>query len=517
MIAWIASYPRSGNTFFRAILDGLYGLRSIVMQQVPEPAGPWLEAAAAAPDWRYLKTHNLPRGDNHPAIYLLRDGRDTLVSYAWFSLEVRHKKPRAEVTPAEFHATLEHLIASNESNYGDWSANVSAWTARPNTFVIRYEDLVQRPRELAEQAVEFLGVNLPLLPDAAVPTFESMSQKNSTNVRRGKVGSWKDEFPADLLPLFWERHGAVMRAMGYGADEEVPAPRTTPAVLARADSSFERSSDAFEPTVFGRHTEVARQPAALATVSVPGGRRSPVRAALGAVKQRVRAVQQRFLQWRAPTIVHVTHWHAGAQLLYRILHHCCPFSTVPPAGAYDHLLDGPIQRGKIYPSVHATREQLAGLRFPETFRRFIVIRDLRDTLAVLLRVARSAPVAKLRPSPLQQAVVSLTDEDALLYLLDQHLPRCAEFQRSWLGEPALLHYEDVVDADTGTLERVLTGECRLPALKVHVREVVRNVLRGRNKETADWRRVFTPRVVDVFKEKYGALLIATGYEKGLDW
>ena len=39
-------------------------------------------------------------------------------------------------------------------------------------------------------------------------------------VRRGQCGSWQDEFPDDLLPLFWERHGAVMHQFGYG---ELPA------------------------------------------------------------------------------------------------------------------------------------------------------------------------------------------------------------------------------------------------------------------------------------------------------
>jgi len=517
MIAWIASYPRSGNTFFRAILHGLYGLESIVMQQVPEPAGPWLDAAAAAPEWRYLKTHNLPRDDRHPAIYLLRDGRDALVSYAWFMLEVRHHKARADITAHEFHAMLKELIESDDPGYGDWSANVSAWTARPNTFVIRYEDLVERPRDLAVQAIAFLGVNLPLLADATVPTFESMNQKNPKTVRRGKVGSWRDEFPKDLLPLFWQRHGRTMQAVGYGVGEFVPtaAPQGETQGTAEVVAHHGRRGAQRGPQPA---PQLARQPAAaLATSESSGGWR--VRAALGAVKRRVRAVQQRYLEWRAPTIVHVTHWQAGAQWLYRILHRCCPFRTVAPAGAYDHLLAGPIQRGKIYPNVYATREQLAKLAFPEATRRFVVIRDLRDTLIALFTAAKNLPVAKTRLDPMRQALASRNDEEGLLYLLEHQLPRCAAIQESWLGgEEALLRYEDLLAPERGTLERVLLEKCRLPAAKSHVRDVVGNHVRNRGKrDLADWRKAFTPRVADAFKAKYGKLLVATGYETGLNW
>jgi hypothetical protein len=517
MIAWIASYPRSGNTFFRAILHGLYGLESIVMQQVPEPAGPWLDAAAAAPEWRYLKTHNLPRDDNHPAVYLLRDGRDALVSYAWFMLEVRHHKARADITAAEFHAMLKELIETHDPGYGDWSDNVLAWTRRPNTFVIRYEDLVERPRELAVQSIAFLGVNLPLLPDATVPTFESMNQKNPKTVRRGKVGSWRDEFPQDLLPLFWQRHGAAMRALGYGEGEFVPAgPQAAPQV----EPQWRTDAGKHNVAPAGRlaPAAVALQPAAaLATSASSGG--WGVRAALGAVKRQVRAAQQRYLEWRAPTIVHVTHWQAGAHWLYRILHRCCPYRTVPPTGAYGHLLAGPIQPGKIYPNVYATREQLAELEFPAATRRFVVIRDLRDTLVALFTAAKNLPVAKTRLDPMRQALATRNDEEGLLYLLEQQLPRCAAIQESWLGSgETLLRYEDLLQPERGTLERVLLDECRLPAAKSHVRDVVSNHVHNRGKrDLADWRKVFTPPVADAFKAKYGKLLVATGYETGLNW
>ena len=33
----------------------------------------------------------------------------------------------------------------------------------------------------------------------------------------------------------------------------------------------------------------------------------------------------------------------------------------------------------------------------------------------------------------------------------------------------------------------------------------------------DWRNYFTPKVTREFKQRYGSLLVATGYEKGFGW
>jgi hypothetical protein len=218
MIVWIASYPRSGNRFFQSILQGVYGIETHKFSKLPEPADAWLAGAAAASDWRYVKTHDLPEGDNHPAVYLLRDGRDALVSYAWFVLTVPCNKPSAEVKPEEFRAALARVIETPHPRFGDWSSNALAWTRRPNTALVRYEELVQSPRQAAAKALDNLGLKLTPRADASVPTFEQMRQQHPLLVRRGKVGSWQDEFPQELLPRFWKRHGAVMGQFGY-ADE----------------------------------------------------------------------------------------------------------------------------------------------------------------------------------------------------------------------------------------------------------------------------------------------------------
>ena len=89
---WIASYPRSGNTFLRTVLNHCFGLKSTsvypndlggnkllenyVGHIEPEPYMRLVSTDNTAP---LVKTHELPR-DNFSAIYVIRDGRAACAS-----------------------------------------------------------------------------------------------------------------------------------------------------------------------------------------------------------------------------------------------------------------------------------------------------------------------------------------------------------------------------------------------------------------------------------------------------
>jgi hypothetical protein len=98
VIIWLASYPRSGNTYLRVPLYHYDGIATHnVYDDVPvnetergtaevtgfQPRPLPLPQMAAAPEDFLVKGHELP-ADDYPAIYLVRDGRDCLVSYAHF-------------------------------------------------------------------------------------------------------------------------------------------------------------------------------------------------------------------------------------------------------------------------------------------------------------------------------------------------------------------------------------------------------------------------------------------------
>jgi hypothetical protein len=97
MIVWLASYPRSGNTYFRILIHHLYGLKTysiyddLLLEKLDGTAETIgherlpgdLEDLEQSESVYIVKTHNLP-GDDRPAIQIVRDGRDALVSYTKF-------------------------------------------------------------------------------------------------------------------------------------------------------------------------------------------------------------------------------------------------------------------------------------------------------------------------------------------------------------------------------------------------------------------------------------------------
>lgn len=223
MLYWLASYPRSGNSFFRRIVEQCYGLVTWDKYIVPSETDPnypllrSLETIITSPQPVLVKTHEPPGDDNFPAVYLLRDGRDALVSYTHFVLTL-DKPPKGEITPVLFHNTLRDLLLEERSPFRSWAENVLAWTSRPGVVVVRYEELVQNPGPVVERALRAIGCPTKRIKDE-IPTFEQLKKKNPLIFRRGLPGCWRDEFPPDLLPLFWERNGYAMERFGYSREE----------------------------------------------------------------------------------------------------------------------------------------------------------------------------------------------------------------------------------------------------------------------------------------------------------
>lgn len=230
---WLASYPRSGNTLVRAALFYGFGIRSASVYREPPRKYPVigdlaLELSAREPDaarnWGgpvFVKTHQLPeQADTRPALYIVRDGRDALVSYARYAMAER----QPGFSGAEFDDCAENLIRHGSEGIGDWSGNVRAWTGRSAcTALIRFEELVQNPVSTVQRAVESLGFALPE-PVGDVPSFGDLRSRDSVLFRKGKVGAWKAELTPRLVELFWELHGPQMLAMGYPHDDRFLAP-----------------------------------------------------------------------------------------------------------------------------------------------------------------------------------------------------------------------------------------------------------------------------------------------------
>jgi hypothetical protein len=226
VIVWLASFPRSGNTLVRLLLLSLYGWQSSALYD--ESGGSMVSDLGLAPDGRppsekqlqaaretaapfFLKTHELP-SDRSPALYVVRDGRDTLVSYAHF---VRtYERHMAE--EYSFDEVLQLLIESRE-HFGGWSGHVEAWrrrTASARTPWVRYEDLLREPATTMRDALHGLGIETPVTTIAPY-TFPELNQRWPGFFRSGVAGCWVRDMSAELHELFWMHHGETMEWLGY--------------------------------------------------------------------------------------------------------------------------------------------------------------------------------------------------------------------------------------------------------------------------------------------------------------
>jgi lipopolysaccharide transport system ATP-binding protein len=236
-----------------------------------------------------------------------------------------------------------------------------------------------------------------------------------------------------------------------------------------------------------------------------------------------------------PAVFHLTHHKAGSQWVNRLLHALVPDRVVEPEVFNAHFLRKPVQAGKVYPTLYLTREQFESVPLPKNHRRFVVVRDLRDTLVSLYFSRRNShPILHPGMKTQRQVLADVSVEDGLLYLLEGELGRVAQVQWSWVaaGEE-LVRYEDLLTDDEAILARVLLRHCKLgvdpmrfhEAVVAHRFEAWSGRKPGQEDPNAherkgvagDWRNHFTPRVADDFRKRYGSLLIATGYEKDFGW
>jgi hypothetical protein len=228
VIVWVASFPRSGNTFLRILLHRLYGVRTSVVYDVDgvavrlgaalvgfeeRPAA--IHAMRTDEQVHFVKTHRQRDDDVHEsdrAICLVRDGRDSLVSWA---------RLNSEGDGREFETELSAMINRTDTvGTGSWGQNLLSWLVppAPHRIMLRYEDLAREPRASVERVMAELALpGITPRGGGGVPSFEELHAIDSGFFRRGRAGTHVDELPDDLHELFWSRpdNRAAMALLGY--------------------------------------------------------------------------------------------------------------------------------------------------------------------------------------------------------------------------------------------------------------------------------------------------------------
>lgn len=266
-IWWLASYPKSGNTWLRLFLSAyrnggsvnineVYGaslddigvyfhqvVSPVPLDKLSEEAQMMLRPAALLhlcalqqlTQPLVVKTHfancavadipAIPAVLTHGAVYIMRDPRDVALSFA------RHRdKPVDEIIEAMGRS--DHLMRKGGLFHAPftWSQHVSSWTGRAKfpVLALRFEDLLADPLAQFRRMLEFMHFEIDedLLTRSIDAThFEALrAQEKARGFREavngeffgfGRAGRWREELTAEQAAQIEADHGETMKRLDY--------------------------------------------------------------------------------------------------------------------------------------------------------------------------------------------------------------------------------------------------------------------------------------------------------------
>lgn len=153
---WLASYPRSGNTWLRWMLhDVLF-----------EPSDEFVPVRTRIPDIhrglsgfsndraRFIKTHFLYTSLYRKVVYLIRDPVDAMVS-------LYQRRDRVGSPQISFDDFVE-LELRGKGPYGSWDRHVDSYLCgalpKESLLLVRYEEMIADPATALRNILEFGGV-----------------------------------------------------------------------------------------------------------------------------------------------------------------------------------------------------------------------------------------------------------------------------------------------------------------------------------------------------------------------
>jgi len=268
-ITWLASWPKSGNTWVRLFLsaylnnpddfslakENITGDGSIYHYQsvTPIPLSSLsmegkFRIRDAALEHHYvsslktnllMKTHNanvelnrrylIPADLTHKAIYIVRDPRDVALSYARYMDNMGiDKSVQQMLDPGAYIMGRESIYIP--SFISSWGQHVDSWWAEdkfPVAFV-RYEDLMTDPKRIFSRLLEFLEIDYhedrfnKSVEVTSMPNLKKMEGETGFvgNPTKGEFfyrgGSrWKDELPEEHAEKIRDAFGETMDKFNY--------------------------------------------------------------------------------------------------------------------------------------------------------------------------------------------------------------------------------------------------------------------------------------------------------------
>jgi aryl sulfotransferase len=281
-LVWLASYPKSGNTWLRVFLtnylrnDGQPAdINALDMQanaadrrlvdnalvvecsDLTEEELAWYRPEAyrilarRSQQTLHLKIHDaytrsgtgealIPAEVTLGAVYLVRNPLDVSTSFAHhYSLTVDAAIARMGSEDGALACHGPRLRPQLKQQLLTWSGHVASWVDQTDipVHLVRYEDMLRQPAQTFGAAIRFLDI--PYDADrvrtaVAFSSFRHLRDQEQARgfkekapgaesfFRAGRAGSWRRFLTEAQIARIIGDHGAVMRRLGYLAEDGLP-------------------------------------------------------------------------------------------------------------------------------------------------------------------------------------------------------------------------------------------------------------------------------------------------------
>ncbi len=280
-IIWLASYPKSGNTWFRIFLTNLLepekapaSINKLHATPIASSRSMFdnatgLSAANLTFDeidrirpelYQYLsdnasttlfhKIHDayslnpagiplVPAPATKGVIYFIRNPLDVIVSYAAHMNKTTKETIAAMQTRAHGFCKRDNKLHNQlRQQLYSWAQHVESWEQSGLPMkIIRYEDMVEKPFETFREATGFAGINKDdkeikkaltysqiekLQLQEEKEGFKEKSPRSKVFFRKGIPGNWREFLTPDDVESFISTNKAIMIKYGYLSADEQP-------------------------------------------------------------------------------------------------------------------------------------------------------------------------------------------------------------------------------------------------------------------------------------------------------
>jgi len=274
-IVWLASYPKSGNTWVRiflsnlfsdsphpvninelsettissnrSIIDSYLGIHSseLTVEEIDKLRPQvFRRFSEEKEEMAYIKTHEawtlnsrgnpiFPEEITRGVLYIIRNPLDIAISYSYHNSETIDKT--ISLLNNDFSRLCDKkdkISIQTQQILTSWSNHVSSWTddSKLPVHVIRYEDILDHPLETFKSAIDFLNLKyeeadiISAINNSSFDTLKAMEESDGFKersmhsraiFRKGKSKEWESELSKTQINEIVDHHKKIMGKFGY--------------------------------------------------------------------------------------------------------------------------------------------------------------------------------------------------------------------------------------------------------------------------------------------------------------